>query len=115
MITSPSPLRFPAESTHRVVKQNASKAADFESMARARAQLGRPSRTHLLLATCRNGAEPSLHLHEAIAARSSAAWIFGTPVRSPMHRTGTKLQFLRNGAPSEPAITKDRNRSIPGS
>ena len=33
MITSPSPLRFPAESTHNVVKQNASKAADFESMA----------------------------------------------------------------------------------
>jgi hypothetical protein len=34
MITSPSPLRFPTESTHTAVKQNASKAADFESMAR---------------------------------------------------------------------------------
>ena len=33
MITSPSPLRFPTESTHSVVKQNASKAADFESIA----------------------------------------------------------------------------------
>jgi Flp pilus assembly pilin Flp len=33
MITSPSPLRFPAESTHSFVKQNASKAADCESMA----------------------------------------------------------------------------------
>ena len=33
MITSPSPLRFPAESTHNAVKQNASKAADFETVA----------------------------------------------------------------------------------
>jgi Flp pilus assembly pilin Flp len=33
MITSPSPLRFPAESTHNAEKQNVSKAADFESMA----------------------------------------------------------------------------------
>jgi Flp pilus assembly pilin Flp len=33
MITSPSPLRFPAESTHTVVKHSASKAADFESVA----------------------------------------------------------------------------------
>jgi hypothetical protein len=33
MITSPSPLRFPAESTPNAVKQNASKAADFESVA----------------------------------------------------------------------------------
>jgi len=33
MTTSPSPLRFPAESTHNVAKQNASKATDFESMA----------------------------------------------------------------------------------
>jgi Flp pilus assembly pilin Flp len=33
MITSPSPLRFPAESTQHAVKQNASKAADFESVA----------------------------------------------------------------------------------
>jgi hypothetical protein len=33
MTTSHSPLRFPAESTHSAVKQNASKAADFVSMA----------------------------------------------------------------------------------
>jgi Flp pilus assembly pilin Flp len=33
MITSPSPLCFPAESAQNAVKQNASKAADFESMA----------------------------------------------------------------------------------
>ena len=34
MTTSPSPLRFPAESAHSDVKESASKAADFESMAR---------------------------------------------------------------------------------
>jgi hypothetical protein len=33
MITSPSPLRFPAESTHNAVKRNTNKAADFESLA----------------------------------------------------------------------------------
>ena len=33
MNTSPSPVRFPAGSTHSVVRQNASKAADCESMA----------------------------------------------------------------------------------
>ncbi len=33
MITSPSPLRFPAESTQNALKQNTSKAADFESVA----------------------------------------------------------------------------------
>jgi hypothetical protein len=33
MITSPSPLRFPAGSSHTAVTQNASKAADCESMA----------------------------------------------------------------------------------
>jgi Flp pilus assembly pilin Flp len=33
MTTSPSPLRFPVESTHNSAKQNASKAADCESMA----------------------------------------------------------------------------------
>ena len=33
MNTGPSPVRFPATSTHSVVKQNAIKAADFESMA----------------------------------------------------------------------------------
>jgi len=33
MITSPSPLRFPTESTQNAVKQNPSKAADFESVA----------------------------------------------------------------------------------
>jgi len=33
MITSPSPLRFPAAFTHNAEKQNVSKAADFESMA----------------------------------------------------------------------------------
>jgi Flp pilus assembly pilin Flp len=33
MISSPSPLRFPAESTHNAPKENASKALDFESVA----------------------------------------------------------------------------------
>ena len=33
MTTSPSPVRFPAASTRNAVKQNAAKAADFESMA----------------------------------------------------------------------------------
>jgi Flp pilus assembly pilin Flp len=33
MITSPSPLRFSSGSTHNTAKQNAVKAADFESMA----------------------------------------------------------------------------------
>ena len=33
MNTSPSPVRFPAGSTHNAVKQNASMTADFESMA----------------------------------------------------------------------------------
>lgn len=33
MITSPSPLRFSSGSTHNATKQNAVKAADFESMA----------------------------------------------------------------------------------
>ena len=33
MFTSPSPLRFPAESAHNAANQNASKASDFESVA----------------------------------------------------------------------------------
>jgi hypothetical protein len=33
MITSPSPLCFPTDSTHNAAMQRATKAADFESMA----------------------------------------------------------------------------------
>jgi len=33
MTTSPSPICFPTESSHNSLKQNAVKAADFESMA----------------------------------------------------------------------------------
>jgi hypothetical protein len=33
MITSPTPLRFPAQAAHTAASPNASRAADFESMA----------------------------------------------------------------------------------